>query len=212
MCGASVLRHYPLFPSPWKRILTLNRDQFPRTHFPLRAVSGIRGRTWSRSSNIIPGIALIIYLVGGLPVSGEGQAIGKPIEEQLAEGVRLLDGGHLLESVEVFNRAKQGAPQDPRPYFYCGTAFAQAGRMRDAAAELGEAVHLAPDQLDYKVFQAHVLEQLKQTSLAEEALAVFEDGQAAQRLSPPWLRLLADVYYRLQLTDRALLALDLWGK
>jgi tetratricopeptide (TPR) repeat protein len=157
-------------------------------------------------------MVLMICLVGGLALRGKAQSPGKPLEDQLAEGVRLLDQGHILESVEIFNQAKQGAPKDPRPYFYCGTAFAQAGRMRDAAAELGEAIHLAPDQLDYKVFQAHVLEQLKQTSLAEDTLAVFQDGHAAEQLSPPWLRLLADVYYRLQLTDRALQTLDLWAK
>jgi tetratricopeptide (TPR) repeat protein len=207
-----VPRHSPLPPSPWERNLTPNGAQSSQCHFPSRSVFGLRSRLWQENFHIFPCVVLLICLVGGLPVRGEAQTIGKSLEDQLAEGVRLLDEGHPLESVEVFNRAKEGAPKDPRPYFYCGTAFAQAGRMRDAAAELGEAVHLAPDQLDYKVFQAHVLEQLKQTSLAEETLAVFQDGRAAEQLSPPWLRLLADVYYRLQLTDRALQALDLWAK
>jgi len=204
--------HSSLFPSPREMNLNPNRSQFTRKILPRRPVLDLASRIWSDGFHILPGLVLLICLVGGLPVNSEAQEGGKSLEDQLGEGVKLLDEGHLLESVGLFNRAKQNAPKDPRPYFYCGTAFAQAGRMRDAAEELGEAVHLAPNQLDYKVFQAHVLEQLKQTSLAEETLAVFQDGKAAEQLSPPWLRLLADVYYRLQLTDRALQALDLWAK
>ncbi len=143
---------------------------------------------------------------------GAGQTGAEPFEAQLAEGIKLLDEGHLLESVKVLNSAKQSAPRDARPYFYCGMALAQAGRMRDAASELGEAVRLAPEQLDYRVFQAHVLEQLKQTSAAQDALAVFQKEQMAERLDPAWLRLLADVYYRLQITDQTLKILDLWAK
>src|SRR5690348_7288493 len=84
---------------------------------------------------------------------GAGQSSTDRLEARLAEGIRLLGEGHLLESVEVLNSAKQSALQDARPYFYCGMALAQARRMRDAASELGEAVHLAPEQLDYRVFQ-----------------------------------------------------------
>jgi Flp pilus assembly protein TadD len=155
---------------------------------------------------------LLICLLGGLPASGAAQTSAEQLEAQLAEGIKLLGEGRLAESVKVLNGAKQCSPQDPRPYFYCGMALAQAGHMRDAAAELGEAVHLAPAQLDYRVFQAHVLEQLKQTFAAEDALAVFQKEQAAEQLSPAWLKLLADVYYRLQKTDEALRILDLWAK
>jgi tetratricopeptide (TPR) repeat protein len=57
-----------------------------------------------------------------------------------------------------------------------------------------------------------VLDQLKQTSAALDALAVFQKEQMAERLDPAWLRLLADVYYRLQINDQALKILDLWAK
>lgn len=65
-------------------------------------------------------------------------------------------------------------------------ALAQSVRMPDAASELPEAVHLAPDRREYRVFQAHVFEQLRQTDAADRALAVFQDEQALRQLSPAW--------------------------
>lgn len=153
-----------------------------------------------------------VFSFGAPSAFGAGQSSTDGLEARLAEGIRLLGEGRLLESVDVLNTAKQSSPQDARPYFYCGMALAQAGRMRDAASELGEAVHLAPEQMDYRVFQAHVLEQLKQTGAAQEAAAAFQNEQTLGRLDTAWLRLLADVYYRLQMTDHALRVLDLWAK
>jgi len=163
------------------------------------------------SFGIVAGAILFIGVLGSLPVGGYAQT-ADPFATQLAEGIKLLGEGQFSESVRVLNNAKQSSPQDARPYFYGGMALAQAGRMRDAAYELGEAVHLAPGQLDYRVFQAHVLEQLKQKSEAEDALAVFQKQGTAERLDPSWLRLLADVYYRLDLADNALAVLDFWAK
>jgi Flp pilus assembly protein TadD len=162
--------------------------------------------------NHLPFAILLLCSLGGLPAYGADQADATPLETGLAEGIKLLNEGHPLESVKVLDSAKQSAPRDARPYFYCGMALAQAGRMRDAASELGEAVHLAPEQLVYRVFQAHVLEQLKQASAAQDALAVFQNEKMAEQLSPAWLRLLADVYYRLQITAQALKILDLWAQ
>jgi Flp pilus assembly protein TadD len=132
------------------------------------------------------------------------------LEGQLAEGVKLISAGRFREAEEVLNNVKQLDPEDARPYFYCGMALAQAGRLPDAASELVEAVHLAPDRLEYRVFQAHVSEQLVQTYAAENTLAIFQTGLALRRLAPSWLRLLADVYYRLGKADDALRVLDLW--
>src|SRR5215472_7193188 len=156
------------------------------------------------------GLVLLVGLLTALPARGTGQASAEAFEDRLADGVKLLDEGHVLESVKVLNDAKQSAPEDARPYFYCGMALAQAGRMRDAASELGEAVYLAPAQLHYRVFQSHVLEQLKQAAAAKEALAAAQD-KTLEHLDLAWLRLLADVYYRLQMTDEALKILDLWA-
>lgn len=155
---------------------------------------------------------LVVCISSAILASGTAQTAAPGFDTQLERGIELLGEGRIPESVEAFNAAKQNAPRDSRPYFYCGMALAQAGRLQDAASELGEAVHLAPNQLDYRVFQAHVLEQLKQPFAAEQALAVFEKPQSADQLSPAWLKLLADVYYRLQKADEALKVLDLWAK
>jgi tetratricopeptide (TPR) repeat protein len=155
---------------------------------------------------------MLVCCWGRFAARGVGQSNAPPVEGQLAEGIKLLGAGSLLESVKVFNAAKQSAPQDARAYFYCGMALAQAGQMRDAAAELAEAVHLAPDQLDYRVFQAHVFQQLMQTDAAENTLAVFQSDNALRQLDSAWLRLLGDVYYRLGKIDETLRVLDRWAE
>ncbi len=157
-------------------------------------------------------LAILLVCVFGTPSACSACQVSADLfETRLAEGIKLLGEGRFLESVEVLNSAKQSAPQDARPYFYCGMALAQAGRMRDAASEVGEAVHLAPEQLPYRVLQAHVFEQLKQASAAQEALAALQD-KTLEHLDLAWLRLLADVYYRMQMTDQALKILDLWAQ
>src|SRR5215475_4902644 len=167
-----------------------NRAQSPLDHFPGYSA-------WSRlmeSQFEVIQVARFVILLACLfaPPSacGAGQASADLFETRLAKGIKLLGEGRLLESVEVLNSAKQSSLQDARPYFYCGMALAQAGRMRDAASEVGEAVHLAPKQLPYRVFQAHVLEQLKQATAAQEALATLQDNEALEHLDLAWLRLL----------------------
>ncbi len=141
-----------------------------------------------------------------------GQSGSTPFDGLLAQGINLLSTGRFDEAEQAFNRAKQAAPQDARPYFYCGMTLSQAGQTEDAASELVEAVHLAPDRLEYRVFEAHIFELLKQTDAADTALAIFKDANVLQHLSPAWLRLLADDFYRLEESDMALRVLDLWEK
>lgn len=160
----------------------------------------------------LSGLLALVCLTGVPSARGWAQTGEAPLEGPLAEGVNLITTGQFQEAVQVLNRAKQDAPQDPRPYFYCGMALTQAGRLPDAASELGEAVHLAPDRLEYRVFEAHVFEQLVQTYAAEHTLAIFQDEHALRQLPASWLRLLADVYYRLGKTDDALRVLDLWAQ
>ena len=210
-CGARVLRYFLQTRSWQESCLAAGRARLSRDAFSLRSAPTLRSDRAARPFCILSGFAW--FLCVSLVMSARaGQTGARPYEGQLAEGLKLLSAGRLLESVKVLNSAKQSAPQDSRPYFYCGMALAQAGRMRDAASELGEAVHLAPEQLHYRVFQAHVLDELKQASAAQDALAVFQKDGVAERLDPAWLRLLADVYYRLELTDQALKILDLWAK
>ncbi|HEV2495646.1 MAG TPA: tetratricopeptide repeat protein [Terriglobia bacterium] len=205
-----MLRHFLLTTA--RRADNLACDGAQLRQAPLSACSVFRNKNRWGSFRIVAGVALLASLIGPPPLRGATQAAADPFSTQLAEGIKLLGEGQLLESVRILDGAKQISPQDARPYFYCGMALAQAGRMRDAAYELGEAVHLAPDQLHYRVFQAHVLEQLKQKSAALDALAVFQKEGTAEGLDPAWLRLLADVYYRLELTDPALKILDLCAK
>ncbi len=166
--------------------------------FMARAISGLTVALWLSASAV------------NLPAAG--QAGAPPVEGQLGEGIKLLGAGSLLEAVAALNAAKQIAPQDARPYFYSGMALAQAGKMRDAAAELAEAVRLVPEQLDYRVFQAHVFQELMQTASAEDTLRVFESDAALRRLDPAWLRLLGDVDYRLGKIDETLRVLDRWAE
>lgn len=135
-----------------------------------------------------------------------------PLEGPLAEGLALIAKGQFEQAVQALNLAKQQSIRDARPYFYCGMALAQQGRLPAAASELVEAVHLAPQNLEYRVFQAHVLEQLVQFKAAEQALAPFADDGVVRQLPPSWLRLLADVYYRMGKTDETLRILNIWSQ
>src|SRR6184192_4026649 len=191
--------------------LTSNRAQSSPDYLSLYSYCAHMIESQCEFTQIARLVTLLVCLLATLSAYAAGQASADRFETRLAEGIKLLGEGRLLESVEVLNGAKQSAPQDARPYFYCGMALAQAGRMRDAASEVGEAVHLAPEQAHYRVFQAHVLEQLKQAAAAQEALAALQDNKKLEHLDMPWLRLLADVYYRLQMTDQALRILDLWA-
>src|SRR5437870_2175377 len=191
--------------------LTSNRAQSSPDYLSLYSYCAHMIESQCEFTQIARLVTLLVCLFATSSACGAGQASADLFETRLAEGIKLLGEGRVLESVKVLNSAKQSAPQDARPYFYCGVALAQAGRMRDAASEVGEAVHLAPEQLHYRVFQAHVLEQLRQAAAAQEALAAVQD-KTLEHLDLAWLRLLADVYYRLQLTDQALQILDLWAR
>lgn len=151
----------------------------------------------------------LLSLCGALTSSGAPQANDVQAEEVLEEGIKLLSEAHFIEAVAAFNRFKQTAPQDPRPYFYSGLALAGAGRLSAAASEAREAVRLAPDRPEYHVFQADVYCRIKQKASAVAALAIFENRGTAEQLPPVWLKLLADVYYRLEKSEEALTILGL---
>ena len=161
---------------------------------------------------VLCAFALFAFAFGTLYTSVAAQSSPDSFEGQLGQGINLLGKDKSLESVSLFNRAKQLSPRDARPYFYCGIALEQAGRIQDAASELGEAVHLAPHQPDYRTFQAHVLFELHQTFAAQDALEPLQKDHVIEQLAPSWLRLLADVYYRLQNTSEAFKVLDLWSE
>jgi tetratricopeptide (TPR) repeat protein len=157
-------------------------------------------------------LLILVLVLGaeGAPSSSGTPQSNLPLAQSLfEEGIKLLDAGHYLEAVDDFNRFKQSAPDDPRPYFYSGMALSQAGRQSAAASELKEAVRLAPDRPDYRVFQANVLVELKQSYEATKTLAPLEKAGARRQLDTGWLKLLAEVYYRLELSKDSLETLEL---
>jgi Flp pilus assembly protein TadD len=129
--------------------------------------------------------------------------------DPIEEGTQLLSKGRLAEALTVFSRFKQAAPRDSRPYFYSGVVLAQMGRLSAAASELQEAVRLAPDKPEYHVLQADVSCRIKQTAAAAATLAMFDRPGFAEQLTPAWLKLLVDVYYRLEKAQGALRILGL---
>src|SRR5256712_248949 len=139
------------------------------------------------------------------------QTKAPPADDQLNEGIQLFEKGRLKEAVAAFDRFKQTAPQDPRPYFYSGMALTEARELSRAASELQEAVRLSPDQPEYRLYQANVFAQLKQKDAALGALGIFTKQDEAEQLPASWLLLLAEVYLRLDKIDDSLRILDLCG-
>lgn len=157
--------------------------------------------------------SLTTVLVLGIWVgcASPGTAQTNPISstDPIEEGTQLLSKGRLAEALTVFSRFKQAAPQDSRPYFYSGVVLAQMGELSAAASELQEAVRLAPDKPEYHVLRADVSCRLKQTAAAAATLAIFDRPGVAEQLTPAWLKLLVDVYYRLEKAQGALRILGL---
>lgn len=134
------------------------------------------------------------------------------LEDLLEKGIKLTAEGRFIEAVAAFNRFKQTAPEDPRPYFYSGIALTEAGRLTAAALELSEAVRLDPRRPEYRIFQANAFSRLKQKDHAVSALAMFEKEEKLEQLPKAWLWLLSDIYYRLEKPEDALRILELLGK
>lgn len=175
------------------------------------ATGGIRLLKSKPLVHILPVCLCAFVLSLAAAPHGFSQASPPQSQSQLTKGLELLSSGRLSESVKAFNEAKQAMPLDPRPYFYCGMALAQAGHLPDAAGELSEAVYMAQAEPEYHIFQAHLFVLLKQTQAAEKTLEIFADARGLRQLSPAWLRLLADDYYRLGMASDALRVLDRWA-
>lgn len=157
-------------------------------------------------------VAILVLCICAALSLAASETLQKSAEILLEEGIKLTAEGRLVDALAVFNRFKQTAPDDPRPYFYSGVALAEAARLSAAALELSEAVRLDPDHAEYRIFQANVLSRLKQKDHAVGALAVFTKEGSAQQLSTAWLWLLSDVYYRLEKFEQALGILALLGE
>ncbi|MFB3922032.1 MAG: tetratricopeptide repeat protein [Terriglobia bacterium] len=144
-----------------------------------------------------------------LQARGVSQGNSPQAEGLIEHGVQQLSRGNESQALDDFNRFKQIAPQDPRPYFYAGMALEKAGRLSAAALEVSEAIRLAPDRPEYHIFLADVLCRIKQKAAAADTLAILEKQGNLERLESAWLRLLVDAYYRLEKADDALRVLGI---
>ncbi|HET7100264.1 MAG TPA: tetratricopeptide repeat protein, partial [Terriglobia bacterium] len=122
----------------------------------------------------------------------------------LKQGIQLLAEGKYDQAISTLSKCKQESPRDPRPYFYAGMAYTQAGKLPPAALELKEAVRLAPKDPVYRIFQANVYSRLRQKTPALDALSILEGSDSLKQISSPWLYMLSDVYFRLIQPDQSL--------
>lgn len=165
------------------------------------------------SSTLTSALLLVISLL--LPASGLSQAKARSPAKALnweTRGQALIKAGRFKEAVELFSQVKRTSPTDPRPYFYSGLALMDSGDFTQAASELDEAVRLAPGRSEYLLFKANVQSRLGHKDLAVASLAKFSSTSEARKLTPAWMWMLADVYYRCQKPDDALRVLDLLAK
>ncbi|MEW5979569.1 MAG: tetratricopeptide repeat protein [Acidobacteriota bacterium] len=109
----------------------------------------------------------------------------------------------------MLKQFRQINPTDSRSYFYMGIALAGLERLREADSELSEAVRLAPQRPEYRLFQASVLTDLGQKAAANSALTLFETRKNVGALTPDYLWFLSDIYYRLAAYKNALDMLEL---
>lgn len=152
---------------------------------------------------------VLVFGFSGALSSRPPQTSPAPAEDQLNAGITLLTGRRYGEAIEAFARFKQAAPQDARGYFYLGMALAEVGSLAGAAAEFEEAGRLAPARLENPIYQANVLLRLKQKNRATDLLDGLEKKGDVKQLTPAWLKILADDYFRLAKTDEALRILAL---
>lgn len=115
-----------------------------------------------------------------------------------------MQAGQISEALMAFDRLKQENPNDPRPYLYSGIGLIKAGRRKDAGVELNQAV-LKPRDANLAVVLARALVDLDQLEMAARTLSEWEDSAL---LSDDGLWFLADLYYRLKLSDEALRVLE----
>ncbi len=128
------------------------------------------------------------------------------------QGKQLIQAGRFRDALALFRRVKQRIPKDPRPYFYSGMVLMQTNDLQAAASELSEAVRLGPAKAEYALFLANALTRLGQKDQAFKSLAQFERAEAVDQLTPAWIWLLADTYYRSDQPDQALRVLDVLEK
>jgi tetratricopeptide (TPR) repeat protein len=173
-------------------------------------------------STMLPlGLALTLLLFPPLAARAAPSDAG-----DLDRGLRLAAEGRVAEALEAFDLFKQEHPADLRPYLLTARTLIDAGRVRDAAEELREALDNPPGdgaqalqlaellrRSGHPVPASHVLEESRRrTSLPRDALWLLAELFLEQHRFDEALALLADLArtdadrYRLsQLRGRVLL-------
>ncbi|MEW5976846.1 MAG: tetratricopeptide repeat protein [Acidobacteriota bacterium] len=156
----------------------------------------------------------VLTLILVLPWDGFALAQTKPAQKSdwEAQTRQLVQSGRFREALDLCIRAKQKNPKNARPYFLAGLTLMESGDLSGAASELEEALRLSPDNREYLLFQANVLTRLGQKDKALERLSLFKDASRVASLTPAWMWLLADSYYRADRPDDALRILDVLAK
>ena len=153
--------------------------------------------------------ALVLLLLGVTGSTSQSQVAKKDV---LLPGKQLLLSGRFKEAAAWFHSAKQKHISDARLYFYAGVAFTKLEDFSSAATELNEAVRLQPNRPEYRIYQANALTRLKHKNEAISILSDLDRKGLFQALPGDDLHLLAEVYYRLEMNDEALQALEALSK
>ena len=148
--------------------------------------------------------SFFVFLLGRLTCSYLlAQSPPQPREQLLELAQDLLEKRQYEEALPLLHQFRQLSPGDSRGEFFLGMALAQAGRLREAAAKLLQAVECDPQRQNYRLAAASVLNKLKDYQRGIEVLT-----SSSLSPDPASLWLLADLYYQRDQMSEALAALD----
>ncbi|MFQ5740098.1 MAG: tetratricopeptide repeat protein [Acidobacteriota bacterium] len=129
-------------------------------------------------------------------------------DERLDRGQELIRDKRYAEALLLLGQIKEDHPNLPEPFFYSALALIETGQLRQAGAELREAIQRGPARPEYAVLYAEVLYRLGSRISAAEALDRVEEASYLSKLEPKELSLLADLYFRLGKLEKSLKVLD----
>jgi len=154
----------------------------------------------------------LFFILIGLMLPALGQQPTAETADWLVKGNLLIAEGRLEEAVKLFREQRQIEPLNPEVYFYSGMALAQMDQLRQAAADLMEAVRLDPQHPHYKILYANVITRLGNEEAGLEALGFFRNDSNVEPLASTWVWLLSDTYNRAGDNDSSLRILEILAK
>ncbi|MEE8348978.1 MAG: tetratricopeptide repeat protein [Acidobacteriota bacterium] len=158
----------------------------------------MNGLGWVRAP--LGTLVLAVWAVVGVPLV---QA-----QDCVQQGKDYLKEERIADALVVLDRCKQANQEDGGGYFYTGIALAANGNLVEAVIELGKAVELDPDNVEYALGLADILSGVGQWAPADEILQLFDQEDKVDQLAIPQLWLLSDLYYRSEKYERSLNMLD----